>query len=132
LIIVLSPPILSHSFLFFTEIVSAFIALSVFVWIRDGRAGRAGGTRAAEAATLFQFRCEALLAGAATGYLLLVHARNVGLIAGLVLLALLRARRWRDRGMIVAFLAGAAVLLAVRTGVTYHFWGTLITTPHER
>ena len=36
LLMVLSPPILSHSFLFFTEILSAFIALWVFMWIRTG------------------------------------------------------------------------------------------------
>jgi hypothetical protein len=135
LLLVLSPPILSHSFLFFTEILSAFIALSVFVWIRAGQAGQAGqaGLKScATSATLFQTRCQALLAGGATGYLLLVHARNVGLIAGLVVLALLRARRWPDRGRIVAFMSGAAILFVLRTGVTYHFWGTLITTPHER
>jgi hypothetical protein len=124
LLLVLSPPILSHSFLFFTEILSAYIAVSVFVWIRatgDRGAGIRGPGRSA-----------ALLAGAAVGYLLLVHARNVGLIAGLVLVAAPRARRWPDRGSIAAFLAGAAILFAVRTAVTYHFWGTFITTPHER
>ena len=79
-----------------------------------------------------RYRLQALLAGAATGYLLLVHARYVGLIAGLMIVALLRARRWPDRGLIVAFMGGAALLFAVRTGVNYHFWGTWITTPHER
>ena len=122
LLMVLSPPLLSHSFLFFTEILSAFIALYVFTWLR--------GTKSPGAP--WHSRFEALLAGAAVGYLLLVHARNVGLIAGLVILAVLRARRWPDRGLIVAFMSGAAVLFAVRTGVTYHFWGTAITTPHER
>ena len=37
LLMVLSPPILSYSFLFFTEIVSAFIALYVFMWLRGER-----------------------------------------------------------------------------------------------
>jgi hypothetical protein len=120
LLMTLSPPILSHSFLFFTEIVSAFIALYVFIWLRGERL-RPG-----------RYRLQALLAGAATGYLLLVHARNVGLIAGLMILAVWRARRWSDRGLIVAFMCGAAALFAVRTGVNYHFWGTWITTPHER
>jgi hypothetical protein len=79
-----------------------------------------------------RYRLQALLAGAATGYLLLVHARNVGLIAGLMIVAVLRARRWPDRGQIVAFIGGAAVLFAVRTGMNYHFWGTWITTPQAR
>ena len=148
LLMVLSPPILSHSFLYFTEIVSAFIALYVFMWLRAGRerlrpwraeakqsrgeasaSVRAGG---GAPAPVKKSRAGALLAGAATGYLLLVHARNVGLIGGLMLLAVWRARRWSDRGLIVAFIGGAAVLFAVRTGVNYHFWGTWITTPHER
>jgi hypothetical protein len=116
LLLVLSPPILSHSFLFFTEILSAFIALGVFVWLRRPDHSRVG----------------ALIAGAAVGYLFLVHARNAGLIAGLMILVLLQARRWSDRGLIVAFVGGAAALFAVRTAVTYHFWGTWLTTPHER
>ena len=61
-----------------------------------------------------------------------MHARNAGLIAGLLGLALFESRRWPDRGLIATFLATAAVLFAVRTGVTYHLWGTWLTTPHER
>jgi hypothetical protein len=116
LLLVLSPPILSHSFLFFTEILSALLALAIFMWLRSAPTSRAA----------------ALLAGAALGYMLIVHARNVGLIAGLLLLALHEARGWRDHGVIIAFLGGAAALFAVRTGITYHFWGTWLTTPHER
>jgi hypothetical protein len=151
LLMVLSPPILSHSFLFFTEIVSAFIALYVFMWLRAGgerlrpcqaeakqsrgeaaASVRAGGGAPAPVKKSWAVRAGALLAGAATGYLMLVHARNVGLIAGLMIVVLLRARTWPDRGLLVAFLGGAAVMFAVRTGVTYHFWGTWVTTPHER
>jgi hypothetical protein len=116
LLLVLSPPILSHSFLYFTEILSAFLALAVFLWLRGAPTSR----------------IQALIYGAAVGFLFLVHARNAGLIAGLLTLALFEARRWSDRGVIVAFLAGALALFAVRTGVTYHFWGTWLTTPHER
>lgn len=125
LLMVLSPPIMSHSFLFFTEIVSAFIALSVFIWLR----------RWPEKGVVPLFRrdlVEGLLAGAALGFLFLVHARNVGLIAGLLAVALVRARRSSDRRLLVAFLGGAAVLFAVRTAVNYHFWGTWITTPQAR
>jgi hypothetical protein len=130
LMLVLSPPILSHSFLFFTEILSAFIALYVFMWIRERHAEPESD--AASGATSARSRLQALLAGAATGYLLLVHARNVGLIAGLMILVLLRSRRWPDRGLIALFLGAAAVLFAVRTGVTYYFWGTWLTTPQAR
>ena len=116
LLVVLSPPLMSHSFLFFTEILSAFIALTLFLWLR----------------VVPRSRLEALLAGAAVGFLLLVHARNVGLVAGLLLMAGIRARRWTDRGLLMAFVIGAAILFAVRTGVTYHFWGTWLTTPQTR
>jgi len=116
LLLVLSPPMLSHSFLFFTEIVSAALALAVFVWLRSSPANLPG----------------ALLAGAALGFMFLVHARNAGLIAGLLVLALAESRRWRDRRVLVVFLTGAAILFAVRTAITHHLWGTWLTTPHER
>jgi len=61
-----------------------------------------------------------------------VHARNAGLIVGLIVVLALRARRWPNRGPIVTFLVGAAALFAMRTAVNYYFWGTWITTPHER
>ena len=80
-------------------------------------------------------RLEALLAGTAVGFLLLLHARNAGLIAGLVVVALRalrRGRHWPDRGALAAFVGGAAVLFAIRTAVTYYFWGTWLTTPHAR
>ena len=116
LLMVLSPPLLSHSFLFFTEILSAFIALAVFLWLRGSSTNRVA----------------ALIAGAGTGYLMLVHARNVGLVAGLVLIAVLGWRRSRNQGLLIPFLIGAAALLAVRTGVTHHLWGTWLLTPHAR
>jgi hypothetical protein len=128
LLMVLSPPLMSHSFLFFTEIASAFIALHVFMWLR--------GTMARGPAA--HSRLKASLAGAATGFLLLLHARNAGLIAGLLIVALRCLRRAAtfsqrpDRGVLAAFIGGALVLFAVRTGVTYHFWGTWLTTPHAR
>ena len=116
-LLVLSPPILSHSFLFFTEILSAFIALRVFLWLRGEPAGHGAS----------------LLAGGAAGALVLVHARNAGLVAALLALAVYRSRRWsKGPALLVWFLTGAAALLAVRTVVTYHFWGTWVTTPHAR
>jgi hypothetical protein len=116
-LLVLSPPILSHSFLFFTEILSALIALRIVLWFRGSPSTQTG----------------ALFAGAAVGYLLLIHARNVGLIAGLVAVVVNRSRRWQNGvTLLVWFSLGAILLLLVRTGVTYHFWGTLVTTPHAR
>jgi hypothetical protein len=90
----LSPPMLSHVFLFFTEMLSALIALSIFIWLR-------GSPRSVPAATAY---------GAAAGYLVLVHARNVGLTAALIALAVYRSRRWgngyRGNRLLVGFLGG--------------------------
>lgn len=122
LLMVLSPPLMSHSFLFFTEIVSAFIALNVFVWLRSAN------TMGHE----MPGRVQGLIAGSAIGFLLLLHARNAGLIAGLLILAWRRWRHWPDRGATAALIGGALVLFAIRTAVTYHFWGTWLTTPHAR
>jgi hypothetical protein len=116
-LLVLSPPLLSLSSLFFTEILSAIVALLVFLWLRTASGSRLG----------------ALAAGAAAGYLFLVHARNVGLMAGLLAMALYRSRLWADgRTRCVCFLSGAVALILVRTAVTFHFWGTWLTTPDAR
>jgi hypothetical protein len=116
-LLVLSPPILSHSFLFFTEILSGFIALRVLLWLRGSPASRGA----------------ALLAGGALGYLLLVHVRNAGLVAGLLGIAVYRSSRWPNgRAMLAWFTAGASAMFLARTLVTYDFWGTWLTTPHAR
>jgi hypothetical protein len=127
--VVLSPPLLIYSVLIFTELTSALLCLFVFRRValdtRDLRpallAERPGiGTR-------FW-----LVTGAATGLLFFVHVRNAGLVAALIMLGVLaiaRTRAWRDLG---AFVTGIGLLLAVRTMVTWHLWGTLLTTPHGR
>jgi hypothetical protein len=104
----------SHSFLFFTEILSAFIALRVFVWVRTDSPTDVGS----------------LVAGLATGYLLLVHTRNIGLVAALMALAVYRSRRWTDGTVrLTWFVLGATALIVFRTIVIHHFWGTWVMTP---
>jgi hypothetical protein len=117
LLLVLSPPLLSHAFLFFTEILSASLAFWVFLRLRRPHVAT----------------WEAALAGAATGYLLLVHVRNVGLVIALVALGLYRfSRADGDRRRAVWFAAAALLMFLARTFVTYRFWGTWLTTPHAR
>ena len=80
LLVTLSPPLLIYSVLFFTEVVSALIGLVVFRAIMlDERGGNA----------------RLALAGILTGLLLLVHARNAGLVLALLVLA---GYRWWQRG----------------------------------
>jgi hypothetical protein len=116
LLFVLSPPILAHSFLFFTEIPTAALALAVF------RRVSVSGFRNATVA---------VFAGLATGLLFLVHARNIGIVAGLCLTVLLA---WRRRtiggGALGSFAVAVAVGLVARTAVTYSLWGSVLTTPH--
>ncbi|MEX2270173.1 MAG: hypothetical protein WD690_01790 [Vicinamibacterales bacterium] len=115
LLLTLSPPLLSHSFLFFTEILSAGIALWLFRWVTTPNFGRRSP----------------VLIGALTGLLLLIHARNAGLVAGLTALAVVMMwRPARPSRALPLFLLGLAAALVVRTAITWHLWGTLITTPH--
>jgi hypothetical protein len=114
-VFMLSPPVMSHAYVFFTEIPSALLALWAYLALR--RAPSAGGFLA-------------FFIGCAVGLLLLLHVRNVGLALGLALLA---ARRFRaDRRQLAAFAAGFATLLALRTGLNWHLWGTFLVTPHAR
>jgi hypothetical protein len=111
-----TPPILSHSFLFFTEIPSALITLFVFRRISlhpVNTSGMAG------------------VIGALTGFLLLAHARNVGLVLGLTLVAVLTMRRRvLPVKLVVIFLMAASAGALARTLTVYAFWGSLVTTPH--
>ncbi len=116
-LVALSSPLLVMSISFFTEIVSALLAFLVF-------------RRLVERETL-DLRTW-LLCGATTGLLLLVHARNAGLVAGLLLLGALPLLRRRAFGELACFGGGFAALFAVRTAVNYRFWGTWITSPHAR
>lgn len=115
LLFALTPPLLSHSFLFFTEIPSALLTLVALRRLlkRDPTAIDTG------------------IAGAAAGALLLVHIRNIGLVAGLVLMAMHARKTWRPRPLAwgVALLATFVVLRGI---VTYALWGSLVTTPHAR
>jgi hypothetical protein len=115
LIAVLSPPLLVHSTLFFTELPSAAVALFVF-----------RRTHTALPVSLQSW----LLTGAAIGLLVLLHVRNIGLAIALAALALRAARPRAGSSGALALLAGLAMLLLVRTGINHTFWGTWVTTPH--
>jgi hypothetical protein len=115
LLLMASPPLLAYSTLFFTELASAllsFLAFSRLVW------RPASGVRAW------------LAIGAVIGLLLLVHVRNVGLVVGLTIVASTALARRRTPREAWAFIGGIATLLALRTAITHHLWGTWVTTPH--
>jgi hypothetical protein len=116
LLFALTPPIISHSFLFFTEIPTALIMLFVF---------RRLALHPRQSAAFVTFL------GTVAGFLLLVHARNIGIVAGLLILTLLMARQgtvpWTS---FLAFLSGVTAGVLVRTLITFVLWGALVTTPH--
>ena len=113
LLAVLSPPLLVHSALFFTEALTAALALFVF----RRAAMRPPGTPAGWA-----------IAGAAIGLLLLIHTRNAGLVLSLTMLAVLATKR--DLRAAALLLAPLAAFVVLRSAVIHLFWGTLFTTPH--
>lgn len=115
LLLGLSPPLLSHSFLFFTETLSALLVVVVF---------------RAQPPTRATLRH--LLLGVLIGYLVLVHARNAGLALGLfVLVAAKSVSPVRGRPLL-ALATGFAAAIAVRTCVNEYFWGSWVVGPHAR
>jgi hypothetical protein len=111
----LSPPILSHGYVFLTEVPSALIALLVY-----SRIDEVNGERPIP---------RGLLLGVLTGLLILVHVRNAGLMLALAALVAWRVRHAPSRG--VGFAAGLFVMGAIKIALNLQFWGTAITTPHE-
>ena len=108
---VLSPPLLTHAYLFFAEVPTALLAFVAWRMLAAPRHDRAWLVRV----------------GFVVGFLVLLHARNVGLAAALAVLA------WRtpaNRSPWLAF--GLAVPLAVRTLVNFVFWGSFVAGPHAR
>jgi hypothetical protein len=118
ILVVLSPPLMIFSILFFTELPSALLALLVF---RRAAVARDDGSLLAW-----------LSAGAAAGFMLLVHVRNVAIVAVLATLAFHRLLRSGGRRSIVAFAGGLSVVAAVRLLVNHHLWGAWLTNPHAR
>lgn len=116
-LLMLSPPLLIFSVLFFTELLSALLCFGIFysICLRESRG----------VARWWWLGC-------VTGFLFLLHAKNVGLVIPLAALAVYRLRDVPRRREAVAFVAGAALLVAVRVAVNYAFWGGLLSGPHAR
>lgn len=116
LLFAVTPPVLAHAFLFFTEIPSALITLFVFRRLRLQPVASIGA---------------AIAIGALTGYLALIHIRNIGIVVGVMLIALplVRERSLPTRRFL-GFVAAASMAIAARTVVTFWLWGTYLTTPH--
>ena len=117
LLVVLSPPILIFGALFFTELVTALLCVFVFRVVAVERTASAR---------------EWVLAGVATGLMVIVHARNLGLVLPLIAVAMWSVTQNRDFRKLALFAAPAVVLLGVRTAINYQFWGTYVVGPHAR
>lgn len=112
----LSPPILSHGYIFFTEVPSALLALTVY-------------SRLSDVLSESPIR-RGFVLGLMAGFLFLIHIRNVGLVLILTLLVAWRVRAEPRRG--VGFAAGLAVMTVLKIALNEQFWGSALTTPHER
>lgn len=115
LVCVLSPPILSHGYVFFTEIPTALLALWIYWRLQHVRDDGVKG---------------ALLIGVATGFLVLLHVRNIGLALALAALGIRRVRALPAPR--AALLLGLAATAVCRLAVNFQFWGSMITTPHAQ
>ena len=116
LLFALSPPLLSHSYLFFTEIPTALVV--TVCWL-------------ALITPVHQNRLPTALLGSAVGFLLLLHIRNIGLVLALVVLFIQRMWYLERRKIDVAwFLVPVTILGVARTFVNFVFWGNLVTSPH--
>ena len=104
----LSPPILSHGYVFLTEMPSALVALLVYSRLDDVNGERP--------------RRRGLLLGVLTGLLVLIHVRNIGLVLALARLIAWRVRTRPLRG--AGFAAGLAVMGAIKMALNVQFWGT--------
>jgi hypothetical protein len=111
----LSPPILSHGYIFFTEVPSALLILFVYSK-RDDVLGDSPFQRG-------------LLIGLAAGLLVLIHVRNIGLVLAFALLILWRVRLEPRRG--IGFGLGVGAMAVVKVALNVVFWGTIVNTPIE-
>ncbi len=118
IVVVLSPPLLIFSTLFFTELPSALLGLLVF--------RRAVVARETDSVRAW------LLAGVAAGFMLLVHIRNVAIVAALAILVFGRLSHMRDRRLMIAFSGGLGSLVLARLCLNHHLWGAWLTSPHAR
>ena len=114
LLLGLSPPLLSFSFLFFTELLAALLVMVSLRRIL--RPSSAGG--------------EWFFTGLLVGLLTLVHIRNAPLSFALAVVAVVSHHR-RLR-ILVPFAIGIAIMAAIRTGVNWLFWGRLVVNDHAR
>lgn len=117
LLVLLSPPLSIHSILLFTELLSALLTLVVFRWVVVDREATA---------------VKAAAAGLLTGALVLVHARNAGLVAGFTILVVWTWIQRRHVARTLVFLATLSGALVARAMLTHYLWGTWLTTPHAR
>jgi hypothetical protein len=112
----LSPPILTHGYLFFTEVPIALVALLCYLRRHDLGTARWG--------------MRGILLGALTGFLVLLHVRTLGLVLAFVGLTIWRVRH--DPRRLAGYAAGLASMATLKLWQNHVFWGTLLTTPHER
>ena len=113
-LIVLSPPLLSVAFLFFTELPSALLVVWLFRRLSEPD----------------ERKLPWAVIGAATAFLLLVHVRNAAVVLGLLVWAIVRLRQTKAPARDwVAWGVAVLAVMGLRTAIVFTFWGTWLTTP---
>lgn len=112
-----SPPILSHSFLFYTEILTALIAVYCYKKLITKES----------LSTLNYFSLGGLIS-----YLFLIHVRNIGIIlALLIVLGIHVLKQERPARILSCFFVAFSIPLIFRTLLNYQLWGTLLFSQHD-
>lgn len=110
---IVSPPILTHGYVFFTEIPTALVALSAYQ-LRS------------------RLQSYSWLGGAVIGLLIgvlpIFHVRNVGLAGGLLISVLLCSGTNAPR--IAGLFGGFGLMAGVRVLINWLFWRSAFSTPH--
>jgi hypothetical protein len=114
LFLVLTGPLLTMGYVYMTEVPTALAAFWLVLRLRRG---------------LPSVAWHAACVGFGIGFLVLVHARNVGLALGLAAIALSTKANGRSRS---ALALGVALAFLLRTAINFAFWGQWFTTPHAQ
>ena len=109
----LSPPMLSFSYLYFTELTSAIIILYIFSQIIFEN---------------YQWQ-KSIMLGLLLGLLFLVHTRNAGSVSAFGIILFSKYLRVNLRSCFI-FAFSFFVVIALRSCLNYFLWNSMITTPH--
>jgi hypothetical protein len=112
----LAPPVLTHGYVFFTEVPTAIVAVLCYLHRNDLAKPR--------------WVINGLWLGVLTGFLTFLHIRNVGLVIALAGLTGWSVRH--DPRRLSGYSAGLLLVATLKGIQNYVFWNTIVTSPYAR